>query len=129
MQLNFIFECIKGLHGLFSSVRQLYLTLLSLPIIIAVIINNFVESALTKSNTLTCAKTKHKNLSSIRVTNLHHKHLKRVVLCLKSNVMKASSNPKIHNFLVFVYMCVSLVFIKFIYLCQISIWGNTNLST
>jgi len=41
---------------------------------------------------------------------------KKFVVCPKPNVMKASSNPKIHNLLVFVYMCVSLVFINYIYL-------------
>ena len=73
VQLNLVFKlsAINGLPGLSWSVRYLYLTLMQLQIVIAVIINRFVWSTLTKSSTLTCAKTTAENLSSSHVTTLH----------------------------------------------------------
>jgi len=70
VQLNFVFKlpAINGLPGLSWSVRRLYLALIQLQIVIAAIINRFVWSTLTKSSTLTCAKTKAENLSSSHVT-------------------------------------------------------------
>jgi hypothetical protein len=41
--------------------------------------------------------------------------------------MKASSNPKIHNLLVFVYMCVFLLFINYIYLFMPDIYSGKML--
>ena len=38
--------------------------------------------------------------------------------------MKTSPNPKIHNFLLFVYMCVSLPFINYIYLFMPDIYAG-----
>ena len=50
--------------------------------------------------------------------------IKKKIVCPKSNVIEASSNTKIHNFLAFFYTCVSLPFIKYAYLFMPDIYSG-----
>jgi hypothetical protein len=63
---------------------------------------------------------------TIYATNI--KNLKKEFVCPKPNAMKASSNPNTSNFLVLVYMFISLPFTNYNYLCQTSIRENTNIA-
>ena len=71
VQLNLVFQTINGLPVLSLPVLQLYLNLIQLQTFITVTMNSFVWSTLTKSSTLTFAKTKPENLSSSHVSTTH----------------------------------------------------------